>query len=74
MPKAKLRKKPEPPLSATDLAKALGCPATEPFLKEAVASNDPAELRAVLDKVLDVPMSRIRKSRLALFRYLLLNP
>lgn len=60
-----------PRLTATSLAKALGCAPGEPFLKETLAREDPERIREVLERVTRVPESQIRKSRLALFRYLL---
>jgi DNA-binding transcriptional ArsR family regulator len=62
------------PLTAETLAKKLGCRPDEPFLKDTVTKEDPGRIQGVLDKVLEVPESRIKKSRLALFRYLISNP
>lgn len=62
------------PVTAETLTKELGCGPDEAFLRDIVTREDPARIREVLDKVLEVPESRIKKSRLALFRYLISNP
>ena len=53
------------------LAKALGCDPSDPFLKEVVMGEDLTRVQEVLVQVTRVPEDRIKKSRLALFRYLL---
>jgi DNA-binding transcriptional ArsR family regulator len=76
--KATRSEKPEPAtrrsrtgLTPVKLAQALGCAPGEPFLAEVLTQEDPERIRAALEKVTRVPEDRIRKSRLALFRYLL---
>ena len=59
------------PLTPEALAKALGCDPSDPFLKEVVMGEDLARIQEVLAQVTRVPEERIKKSRLALFRYLL---
>ncbi len=54
-----------------ELARRLGADPTDGFLTEAAKEVDRATLEEVLATVDRVPEERIRKSRLALFRYLL---
>lgn len=58
-------------LSLEMLAKSLECGPSEPFLKEVISRHGPRQVREILDEVVEVPKSRIKKSRLALFRYLI---
>ena len=59
------------PLTPEALAKALGSDPSDPFLREVVMGEDLTRIQEVLAQVTRVPEERIRKSRLALFRYLL---
>ena len=68
------RRAPAPRLTAAFLAKSLGCPPDEPYLSEVLSQEDAIRVRAALEKVAEIPESRIRKSRLALFRYLITHP
>jgi DNA-binding transcriptional ArsR family regulator len=58
-------------LTPVKLARALGCAPGEPFLAEILAQEPPERIQTALEAVARVPEDRIRKSRLALFRYLL---
>lgn len=62
---------PGPLISRDTLASALECDPEDPFLTEVLAREDPGRLREVLDRVERIPQAQIRKSRLALFRFLL---
>jgi DNA-binding transcriptional ArsR family regulator len=53
------------------LAKRLGEEPGDPFWERAVMTWDDATIRRVLEEVERVPAERIRKSRAALFRYLI---
>lgn len=58
-------------LSADTLAARLGGNTADPFWKEAVTQLPARVIRDLLDQVERVPASKIRKSREALFRYLI---
>lgn len=57
--------------SVEALARALGADPDDPFLAQAVRETDPKLLEQVLEATLRVPAIKIKKSRVALFRYLL---
>lgn len=65
------RKRPQTGLTPETLARALGCAPGEPFLGEVLANEDPERIRTALEEVARVPEEKIRKSRLALFRFLI---
>ncbi len=58
-------------LTPEELARRLGAEPVDEFLTEAVEEVDAATLEDIVAQVERVPEERIRKSRLALFRYLL---
>lgn len=65
------RRRSEPQLTAKRLAERLGAAPDDPFFAGIVSSASQDALREVLEEVLAVPATRIRKSRAALFRYLI---
>jgi hypothetical protein len=64
-------RRPEPRITADRLAERLGASPSDPFFAEIVSTAPPGVLRETLEEVLAVPVARIRKSRAALFRYLI---
>ena len=64
-------RRPDGQLDPKELAQLLGGEPDDPFWIEAVTATKPQVLRQVLAEVTRVPGQRIRKSRVALFRYLL---
>jgi DNA-binding transcriptional ArsR family regulator len=65
--------KAQAPLDGKTLAKRLGGDPLDPFWERTAASVDPEALTQIVEKVLAIPPERIRKSREALFRYLISN-
>lgn len=60
-----------PRLTAGHLASRLGADKDDPFFADIVATAPAGVLRETMEEVLAVPADRIRKSRAALFRYLI---
>jgi hypothetical protein len=61
----------EKPVVPEELAQVLGGSPEDSIWKELIAAHSQGMLRRALTEVSEVPANRIRKSRLALFRYLL---